>query len=158
MATSRVDLNGTTLIDISDTTAVAADVAQNKIFYTANGLKTLGAASGGSSMNVQAYTGMDYTRTTSYTATDVTLTCAKTGTYTISWMGFRNTNSGTNGSSLYINGTAHTTSTTFTQTYGQNVTVSNVHLNQGDVLTLYCRARSTTYYMYAGNLIIQQTA
>ena len=38
-----------TALDISDTTAVASDVAQGKYFYTAQGVKTAGAASGGGS-------------------------------------------------------------------------------------------------------------
>lgn len=38
-----------TAIDISDTTAIASDVAQGKYFYTANGIKTAGTASGGGS-------------------------------------------------------------------------------------------------------------
>lgn len=42
--------DGTTLIDISDTTAVASDVAQGKYFYDASGVKTAGAASGGPSV------------------------------------------------------------------------------------------------------------
>lgn len=46
------DTNGGTIrtitaVDISDTTAVAADVASGKFFYTANGTKTAGTASGG---------------------------------------------------------------------------------------------------------------
>mgnify|MGYP003287651808 CR=1 FL=1 len=36
-----------TAVDISDTTAAAADVAQGKYFYTAAGVKTAGTASGG---------------------------------------------------------------------------------------------------------------
>ena len=35
-----------TAVDISDTTAVAADVADGKYFYTANGVKTVGTGSG----------------------------------------------------------------------------------------------------------------
>lgn len=37
--------DGTTLIDISDTTAVASDVARGEYFYTADGTKTAGTAS-----------------------------------------------------------------------------------------------------------------
>ncbi len=42
-----VQSNGTTLIDISDTTAVAADVTQGKFFYLATGEKVEGTGSGG---------------------------------------------------------------------------------------------------------------
>lgn len=44
---NRVDYGNTTLIDISDTTAVASDVAQGKTFYLASGQQATGTASGG---------------------------------------------------------------------------------------------------------------
>lgn len=195
-----------TFTDVTDTTAIASDVATGKYFYDANGVLTEGTNSGsaivvteetdagggiikhitgtvvsgnlnisengtynvvekaqvtvnvptGSTKNVQDYIGMDYTTSTSYTATDVTLTVAKTGTYKVSWMGFRNTTS-SSGSQLYINGTAYGSAyTSFTRSYGQEVTINNVSLSEGDVLVVRAKARSSSYYMYVGNLIIEE--
>lgn len=116
-----------------------------------------GGGGGGSSKNVQGYHGMDYVNSTTISATDVTLTVAKTGTYKVSWMGFRSTSSGTNGSELYINGTAYgSATTTFTRTYGQSVILDNVSLNKDDVLTVWAISRGSSYYMYVGNLIIEE--
>ena len=47
MATNKVVYAGNTLIDLTDTTATAADVAQGKYFYTNAGVKTEGTATGG---------------------------------------------------------------------------------------------------------------
>lgn len=44
MAINRVDYDGQTLIDISDTTASASDVVDGAYFYTAGGVRTLGVA------------------------------------------------------------------------------------------------------------------
>lgn len=113
--------------------------------------------SGSTGKNVQAYRGYDTVSSQTYIATDVTITVAKTGTYNVSWMGFRNTTSGTSGSQLYKNGTAvGTASTTFVNSYGQSVSLSNQSFNQGDVLVVRARSRNTSYVMGVGNLIIEE--
>lgn len=47
MAFSKIILNDNTLIDVTDTTATASDVAQGKYFYTNAGVRTEGTATGG---------------------------------------------------------------------------------------------------------------
>lgn len=51
-----VQSNGTTLIDISDTTALAADVASGKYFYLASGEKVEGTASGEAILTTKSIT------------------------------------------------------------------------------------------------------
>lgn len=157
MPINKVIYNGNTLIDLStDTLTDASQLAQGIKAHTRSGVVITGTASGGGdTKNVQCYQGYGEVKATSYTATSVTLTVNKTGTYTISWMGYRASNGGTNGSQLYINNSAYgSANTTFVSTYGQSVKLSNVSLKQGDVLVVRARSRSTSYAMGVGNLSI----
>lgn len=134
--------NGTN-IDVTNYATVSVDVA------------------GSTGKNVQAYRGYATVTATSYTATTVSITVAKTGTYNVSWMGYRNTNSGTSGSQLYRtrNGSATaigSASTTFVNTYGHSVSLTNQSFQEGDILVVRARARSTSYVMAVGNLIIEE--
>ena len=112
---------------------------------------------GGSGKNIQVHIGTAETNSTSYVATSVTLTVAKTGTYNISWTGARSTGSGTSGSQLYKNGTGvGSANTSFTRSYWQYNKLTNQSLQAGDVLVVRARARGSSYYMTVGNLIIQE--
>ena len=95
------------------------------------------------------------------TLTDVGLsvTAPATGTYTISWHCWRTNTSGTWGSRYYKGTTAQgTENTTWTNSYIQTNRITNVSLNVGDVIKVYARARSTSYTIYVGDLVLIQTA
>lgn len=146
-----------TFTDVSDTTASAADVSSSKYFYTSAGVRTQGTNSGGSSSkNVQVYSGYASRAANSYGATDVTITVAKTGIYDVTWMAWRSSSSGTMGTNLHVNNTSGTNQQTFTNTYGQCITLNNQSYQQGDVLTLYATSGSTSRRINVGNLIIEE--
>lgn len=149
-------------------TVKASDLVSGTLDISANGSNidvtdyasvnvNVPTSSGG--MNVQAYIGTASVSATSYTATAVKLTVKTSGTYNVSWMGWRSTNSGTSGSQLYIAGSAYgSANTSFTNTYGQSVKLTGVNLTAGQEIVVHARARSTLYVMVVGNLIIEQTA
>ena len=144
-------------VSASELVSGSQTITENGIHDVTNLAQVVVNVSGSTGKNVQAYRGYATVTATSYTATDVTITVAKTGTYNVSWMGYRNTNTGTSGSQLYKNGTAvGSANTTFVNTYGQYVSLTNQSFNAGDVLVVRARARSTSYVMGVGNLIIEE--
>ena len=184
---NKVTLDGTTLMDISDTTAVAGDVAPNKYFYDASGQKVQGSSTAivptgtksitengtgidvaqyasvnvavptGASKNVQVVQGTTRTTSSSMTAIGAEMTVSKTGTYDVYWTGVRTNTSGsyTFATQLYINGTAYGSEQATWSNHIQNVHLSNVSLTAGQKLRVYGReSRNSSYYMYAGTLII----
>ena len=145
--------------DVTDTTAAASDVASGKYFYTASGVRTQGTNSGGggSSMNVQIAQSTSRASSSTYTNV-ISLTCNTAGKYDIYWDCFRSSTGGTNGSQLYINGTAKgTANTTFTN-HIQNNHSTNVTLAKNDTVAIYARSRGSNYYAYVGTLVIKQTS
>lgn len=144
--------------DVTDTTAAAGDVASGKYFYTADGTRTQGTSSGGSSMNCQV--AQSTSRSTSSTYTElITLTCAKAGTYDIYWSTFRSSTSGTWGSQLYINDTAYGSAHTGSwSNHIQNIHLTGVQLSANAEVAVRVRSRGNSYYGYVGTLTIKQTA
>lgn len=110
---------------------------------------------GGSSKNIQYTMGRDEVATTAWTATSLSLTVSKAGTYKCYWSMDRSTTSGTNGSRLYKGdtalGTAHTTWTT--QHYGDSCE-ETLTFAANDTITVRARSRSTSNYVGVSNLII----
>lgn len=131
--------------------------------YDVTNLASLVVNVSSSGMNKQAYFGSATSTATAYTATTVSLTVAVTGTYKVSWTGWRNTTSGTSGSQLYRTRSGSTTAignanTTFQNSYGHRVELTGQQFNKDDVITVYARARSAQYVMGVANLVIEQTA
>ena len=81
MGVNIVKYGNQTLIDLTDTTAVASDVAQGKYFYGKDGVKTEGTATGGGGGYVKK-TG-SYTFASDYKTTNNTPTSSYTGSILI---------------------------------------------------------------------------
>lgn len=141
--------------DVTDTTAVEEDVATGKIFRKANGTLATGTATtgGGGGKNIQYAMGRYETNSSSYVATDLSLTVSKAGTYKCYWTQDRNTTSGTNGSRLYKGSTAQGTAHT-SWTHNGASCEETLTLDANDVITVRARARNTSYYVGVSNLVI----
>lgn len=110
-----------------------------------------------SGKNAQMHAKVARTSSTTYTDMGFSITVAKAGTYDVYWTGYRSSTSGTNGAQLYVNGSSRGSAvTTFDGTYTncQSGHLTNISLNQNDVVTIRARARSSSYYMYVMNLCI----
>lgn len=124
----------------------------------ANLASAIGSIPTGSAKNVQAVLATTDIKSTSYTMA-LSLTVAKTGVYNVSWIGIRNSTSGTNGSQLYVNGTAYgSANTTFQSgnTYMQQPYLTNVSLTEGQTIEVRARSRTTAAAMTIGNFAIAE--
>lgn len=68
MAINKVVYGNTTIMDITDTTAEAADVASGKYFYTASGVKAEGTGSGGGGISADDIATYNYSEVTGVSA------------------------------------------------------------------------------------------
>lgn len=111
---------------------------------------------GGSSKNAQSAQSTTRATSTSYTEV-VALTCAASGTYDVYWSTFRSSTSGTWGSQLYIDNTAHGSAQTGSwSNHIQNIHLTNVQINAGEEVAVRVRSRGSNYYGYVGTLTIIQ--
>lgn len=105
---------------------------------------------------IQANMGYGAVKSTAYKASGLKLTVKETGDYDISWSGWRSSSSGTNGSRLYINGTAYDVAYTTFVNVGQFVKLEAVHLEAGDEVEVYARSRTTSTLMTVAGLVIRE--
>lgn len=153
-------LTGTqTIAPVSQTNLSAENIKSGTTISISNGSSNIWSVTGtysggGSTKNIQVNQTGGNVRTNGYTSTGVSITVAKAGTYNVSWTAWRSSSQGTMGTNLYKNDTAGTNQQTWTSTYGQHITLNNQTYAQGDVLTLYATAGSTSRYCYVGDLVI----
>lgn len=133
--------------DTSPTTATDSDVASGKIYFKADGSQSTGTSSG-SSKNAQAHESTSRATSSTYTSVN-SLTCNKTGTYTVYWSTMRSSTGGTSGSQLYIGGSAYGTADTANwSNHVQNKVVTGVSITKNDTVAVYARSRGSNYYAY----------
>lgn len=143
-------LTGTQTIS-GDANLVAGNIKSGTTIFGVTGTYSGG---GGSSKNSQ--TAQSTSRATSSAYTEViSLTCSKAGTYHVYWSTFRSSTSGTWGSQLYINDTAHGTAQTGSwSNHIQNIHLTSVSLSANDDVAVRVRTRGNSYYGYVGTLTI----
>lgn len=110
------------------------------------------------SKNIQYSVGRYEVSNTNYTATNLSITVNKTGTYKCYWSMDRNTTSGTSGSQLY-NGSTALGSAHTTWTYNNNARSGmnceeTLTLEKNSTITVRARSRSTSYICGVMNFFI----
>lgn len=147
-------LTGTQTIS-GDANLVAGNIKSGTTIFGITGSYT---GSGDSSKNIQYKMGRYEVSATSYTATSLSITVSKAGSYKCYWVMDRNTTSGTTGSQLYKNnsavGSAHTSWTYNNNNRNGMNCEETLTLAVDDVLVVRARSRSTSYICGVSNLII----
>lgn len=161
MAANKIVFNGRTLIDLTADTVTANKLSKGVTAHDKSGNKITGTNTGGG-MSIPTPTAGTYPvlmnnaiarrNGTSLGSMGLTLTVPVTGTYRIKWMAFRTNTGNTFGTRVYVNGTAQgTENTSWTNSYYQ-INQLDLALNKGDVVSVYGRSRSSSYYIFVGDL------
>lgn len=142
------------------TSAIDSNIQQGNIKKGVTILGVTGNYEGeGGGDVIQTNLSMKTVAKTSLTATGLSITVAQSGTYRISWAAFRSYSSGTFSTRVYVGGSAQGTDhTTWTNSYGQQVTETGIALTAGQVVEVYARSSSTSRYTGVMNLVIEKTA
>lgn len=163
MAINKVKYGSQTLIDLTADTVTADKLASGVTAHDKTGNKITGTMSAGGtsipaptagSQPVRADHRVVSVKKTSLTDSTLSVTVPKDGTYNVCWSAFRTNTSGTFGTRPYVNGSAKgTENTSWTSSYYQSNAVS-LSLKKGDVVKVYARSRSTSYYIYVSDLTL----
>ena len=148
-----------TIAAVTTTNLTAANIVSGvtvKVGYSGDDdcvASITGTASGGDSKNTQTAQSTSRATTSTYTSV-ISLTCSKTGTYDVYWSCMRSSTGGTNGSQLYIAGSAYgSADTTFTN-HVQTKHLTNVSITKDQTVAVYARSRGSNYYAYVPQLTI----
>ena len=111
----------------------------------------------GSSKAIYTYKGLASRTANSYGSTSASVTVAKAGTYTISYVAVRGSSSGTMGTNLHIGSTSGTNNQTWNSgTYGQAVTLTGQTIAANTAVTIYATSGNNSRTIYVGNLIVEE--
>lgn len=136
---------------LGDANLVASNIKKDVVLFEDTEGEIIGTYE---TKNVQVNYLVASTTNTSYTASSVTITVAKAGTYEIHFAVWKSNNSTNSTGRVYLNGTALTSTITSRGNYGERHDISSQVLSKDDVLTIYVKSSSTSYTTYAGYLSI----